>query len=74
MHWFFESGGQRMRWEIRRAAGGAGYELVLTPPDGHEAVERFVDPTALLERSLSLQQSLLGEGWTAVRPSNDAFV
>ncbi len=63
MHWDLERKGQRMRWEIRRAAGGDAYELVLTPPDGPQAVERFEDPTALIERSLTLQQSLLDDGW-----------
>ena len=63
MYWFFERNGERLRWEIRRDAAGAGYELVVTPPGGPEATERFADPTALIERSLALQQSLLDEGW-----------
>ena len=63
MYWYFERNGQQLRWEIRRDAGGTGYELVVTPPDGPEATEHFTDPTALVERSLALQQSLLDDGW-----------
>ncbi|MBE3073051.1 MAG: hypothetical protein IMZ67_08760 [Acidobacteria bacterium] len=71
MYWFFERNGQRMRWEIRRDADRAGYELVLTPPDGPEATERFTDPTALIERTLVLQQSLLDEGWRSLHAPRD---
>jgi hypothetical protein len=67
MHWELERNGQRLRWHVHRAADGTAYELVLTPPDGPETVERFEDPTALIERSLALQESLLEDGW---RPPN----
>lgn len=72
MQWFFERAGQRLRWEIRRDADGTGYELIVTPPDGREATERFTDPTALIERSLALQQSLLDDGWRSPRAPRDA--
>ena len=72
MYWFFEREGRRLRWEIRRDADGTGYELVVTPPDGPEAAEHFTDPTALIERSLALQQSLLDEGWRSPRAPRDA--
>jgi hypothetical protein len=72
MHWYFERNGQRMRWEIRREAGGTGYELVLRPPDGPDAIERFDDPTALIERSLTLQQSLLDDGWRSPHARRDS--
>lgn len=72
MHWYFDRNGQRMRWEIRREAVGTGYELVLQPPDGPEAVERFDDPGALIERSLSLQESLLDDGWRSPQAPGDS--
>jgi len=71
MHWYFERDGQRMRWEIRREAGGTGYELVLTPPDGPEAVERFDHAAALIERTLLFQQSLIDDGWRSPHAPRD---
>jgi hypothetical protein len=71
MHWYFERAGQRIRWEVRRQAGGAAYELVLTPPGGPEAVERFDDPAALIARTLSFQRSLLDDGWQSPHAPRD---
>jgi hypothetical protein len=71
MHWELERDGQRMRWAIHRAVDGAAYELVLTPPDGPEAIERFDDATALIERSLTLQQALLDDGWRSPNAAQD---
>lgn len=71
MIWYFERAGQRMRWEIRRDPEGQGYELVLTPPGGEEAVERYEDPTALIERALTFQQTLLADGWRSPATPRD---
>ena len=71
MHWYFERDGQRLRWEIRREAGGTGYELVLTPPGSPEVVERIGDGTTLIERTLSFQQSLMDDGWRSPHAPRD---
>jgi hypothetical protein len=71
MHWYFERDGLRMRWEIRREDGGTGYELILNPPGGPEAIERFDDPAALIQRSLTLQQALLDAGWRSPHTPRD---
>jgi hypothetical protein len=63
MIWFFERDTARLLYEIRRQADGDDYELVLTFPDGHQEVEKYQDPHALIERSQRLQESLRRQGW-----------
>jgi hypothetical protein len=63
MIWFFERHQARLRYEIRRAADGDGYELAITHPDGRQELEHFADPLALVERSQHLQDSLVAAGW-----------
>ena len=63
MIWFFERHHSRLHYEIRRQTDGPDYELVITHPDGHQEVEHYADPAALLERSIRLQGSLLAAGW-----------
>jgi hypothetical protein len=67
MLWFFEKQRARMRYEIRHQTDGPEYELVITFPDGRQAIERFADAAAVSERSLALQRSLVEEGWEAPR-------
>ncbi len=52
MLWIFERQGEHMRCEIRREGNGAGYEMVVTHPDGSERMERFDDTTDLIKRTL----------------------
>jgi len=37
--------------------------VVITQPDGTELIEEVDEPTALIERSVELMNSLRGEGW-----------
>jgi hypothetical protein len=69
MLWIFERQGEHMRCEIRREGNGAGYEMVLTHPDGSERMERFDDTTDLIKRTLDLQRELLETGWRQPMPS-----
>ena len=69
MMWIFERQGEHMRCEIRREGDGAGYEMVVTLPDGSERMERFGDTTDLIKRSLDLQRELLETGWRQPMPS-----
>ena len=48
--------------EIMRDRNGR-YRVVITNPDGTESVEEVDEPTALIERSVQLMNSLRGEGW-----------
>ena len=63
MIWFFERQHARLSYEIRRAAEGTEYELVITFPDGTQQVEAFTDASHLMERSVRLRDALASEGW-----------
>jgi hypothetical protein len=67
MIWFFERQQSRLHYEIRRQTDGHAYELVITHPDGHQELELFADPMALIERSQDLQDRLLAAGWQPPR-------
>ena len=62
MIWFFDREGERLRYEIMRDRNGR-YRVVFTRPDGSESVEEVDEPTALIERSVQLMNSLRGDGW-----------
>ena len=62
MIWFFDRDGERLRYEIMRDRDGR-YRVVITQPDGTESVEEVDEPTALIERSVQLMNSLRTEGW-----------
>ena len=62
MIWFFDRDGERLRYEILRDRNGR-YKVVITKPDGTESVEEVDEPTALIERSVQLMNSLRGDGW-----------
>jgi hypothetical protein len=62
MIWFFDRGGERLRYEILRERNGR-YRVVITGPDGTESVEEIEEPTELIERSVRLMNSLRGDGW-----------
>jgi hypothetical protein len=61
--WFFDRDGQKLRYEISRDQTGNAYRLVITQPDGREAIEEVGEPAALIERSVQLMNSLRRDGW-----------
>ena len=63
MIWFFQRRRARLHYEIRHQTDGPNYELVITFPDGRQEIERYADPGAVTERSISLERSLTAEGW-----------
>jgi hypothetical protein len=63
MIWFFERRGDHLRCEIRTQVEGDRYDLVITYPDGSEAVERFTDSRTLAQRTAELEQAMLRDGW-----------
>jgi hypothetical protein len=63
MIWFFDKDGEKLRYEINRDQAAGRYRLVITHPDGKESVEEVNEPTALIERSVELMNSLRGDGW-----------
>lgn len=62
MIWFFDRNGEQLRYEIQHERGGR-YRVVITQPDGSESVEEIDEPTALIERSVQLMNTLTGDGW-----------
>ena len=65
MIWFFNRNGERLRYEIRRAATGVAYELVLTFPDGNTQTQQTADAAELLDRCADLARTLRDDGWSA---------
>ena len=63
MIWFFDRDGQRLRYEISRDRLDGHYRVVITRPDGSESVEEVDEPSALIERSVDIMNSLRGDGW-----------
>ena len=61
--WFFDRDGERLRYEILRDRVGNRYRLVITKPDGSESIEEVDEPTALVQRSVQLINSLRHDGW-----------
>jgi hypothetical protein len=61
--WWFERGGQYLRYETRELEAGA-YELRVIKPDGTEYVENFNDSSDLTRRQLAFERDLASEGWT----------
>ena len=63
MFWWFERGGQYLRYETREAQAGR-YELRVIRPDGSEQVENFDQSADLTKRQLDFERDLATEGWT----------
>jgi len=61
--WWFERGGEFLRYEARQRTGG-GYELLVITPDGVEQVERFEASSDLAHRQVDLERRLADDGWT----------
>ena len=63
MLWIFERKGEQMRCEIRRDGVSAGYEMIVTNPDGSQRMERFEETGGLIKRTLEFQRELMETGW-----------
>ena len=63
MFYFFKRGPDTVQCEVRNAAEGPGYEIVITEPDGLERLERFPTSEQVHKRWLELHKSFEHEGW-----------
>jgi hypothetical protein len=63
MLWIFERKGERMRCEIRRDGDGTGYEMIVTSNDGSQRMEKFMDTSDLIKRTMDFQRDLLESEW-----------
>jgi hypothetical protein len=61
--WTYIRNGARLRYEVRLAMDGDGYELILTYPGGQEVAELYGSRDALKERTAQLERQLAAEGW-----------
>ena len=67
MLWFLERQSEVLICEVRQADEGDEFELAVRAPGQPEQVERFAEPTQLIETLVQRQQQLHEEGW---RPKN----
>lgn len=67
MLWFLERELEVLVCEVRQAANGPEFELALRKLGEPEQIERFDEPTRLIEEWLARQQELRKAGW---RPKN----
>lgn len=63
MFYFFKRGSQTVQCEVRAAADGPGYEIVITEPGGAERCEQFATSEQVHLRWLELHKSFELEGW-----------
>jgi hypothetical protein len=61
--WWFQRGGEFLRYETRETHGG-GFELRVITPDGSERVETFNHSSDLTKRQLAFERDLASDGWT----------
>jgi hypothetical protein len=63
LFWWFERGGQFLRYEVNGVPGG-GYVLRVIDPDGTERAELFEDSHDLSKRQADFERELSSQGWT----------
>ena len=63
MVWFFERGGESLKWEVRRASDA--YEIATVRSDATPEVRAFETPADLLAEIDAIPQALLRDGWRA---------
>lgn len=63
MVWFLERESEVLVCELRQVNDGSQFELATRLPGQAETVERFGEPTRLLETWLARQQQLHQAGW-----------
>ena len=62
MFWWFERGGEFMRYEVNELPEG-GYLMHVVDVDGTEHNERFSDSSDLTRRQADFEQELTEQGW-----------
>ena len=67
MLWFLEREAEVLVCEVRQAEDGPEFELAVRKPGEPEQIERFDEPSRLIEEWLARQQALRRAGW---RPRN----
>ncbi len=63
MVWFLERKSEVLVCEVRQAEDGPEFELALRKLGEAEQIQRFEEPTRLIEEWLARQQALHRAGW-----------
>jgi hypothetical protein len=63
MLWFLERESQTLICEVRQAEDGDDFELAVRTPGQPEHVERFAEPTVLIDTLVQRQMQLHLDGW-----------
>lgn len=63
MFYFFLRGPDTVQCEVRSAADGSGYEIVISEADGAERVERFPTSEQVHLRWIELHKRFEHDGW-----------
>ena len=72
--WWFERGGEFLRYEARCVAGPARYELGVTTPDWHRACRSTSGfGQFLAARQVEFEREFIAEGWTGPHGWNNKF-
>ncbi len=74
MIWFFYQGRAQIDLEVCRARPSAGYQFVVTYPDGSEQSEQFPDPRTLVRRVIEIEDRLVAAGWLPGGLASDAML
>jgi hypothetical protein len=61
--YFYRRGPESVQCEVRAAADGPGYEIVITNPDGTERYERFGTSEQVHARWLEIHSGFERDGW-----------
>jgi hypothetical protein len=63
MFYFYKKGPDTLRCEVRSAADGVGYEIVIVESDGSERSERFATSEQAHHRWLEIHSRFERGGW-----------
>jgi hypothetical protein len=61
--YFYKRGPETLQCEVRAAADGQGYEIVVVGPDGAERVEHFPTSDEVHQRWMEMDHGFEREGW-----------
>jgi hypothetical protein len=61
--WFYAKHGNHLRCEVRQAASGEQFDLIITEADGTERIEHFEDSASVTRRTLQLEAEWIRQGW-----------
>jgi hypothetical protein len=61
--YFFQRGTETVQCEVRSAADGPGYEILITEPNGTERLEVFATSEEVHNRWVALHKRFADDGW-----------